>query len=569
MNEISDFQKKRAVNLIWNAARDYQLTPDFKAYDQNGFADLYWNCIIGAVYRHYDYSQLRKLFLMFSKHEDADIYNSLLWLGLENGVWQKEAEDRPVLRQLREKYARQYVALHRTPYWNELPLYDRMALAHYMRVLGEEPSLNAYDRKLLDELEFSPAMDTEDIVARASELFARWFQLHTEERKRESRGLHLSFKPRGRQKGKLRYRKFGLGFLEHPDPAHIADDGPKDEKQLRTSMTVEELRAFMSAKYGMPLFRDQQLMDIERQLCRGSHANCHLHFTKGQAVAGRIQNGFEALQREQEQAQIQKNRRAYQTELARNRTAIARLTEKIQNSVLLHLQPAPVKANSGTVNGRLVWRALELDDDRVFTRNEQGNMGDLGVDILLDASTSQKKRQEIVSCQGYMIAEALTRCAIPCRVMSFCSMTGFTILRIFRDYGENHANTKIFEYVSNGCNRDGLAIRAAHHLINEAPYEHKLLIVLSDVKPNDIIRIPPKGEGESVPYEKDAGITDTAIEVRRARADGIAVVCVFTGEEEDLPAAKLVYGRDFARIQSLDKLADTVGMLIQNQIRNL
>ena len=228
-----------------------------------------------------------------------------------------------------------------------------------------------------------------------------------------------------------------------------------------------------------------------------------------------------------------------------------------------------MKANSGTVNGRLVWRALELDDDRVFTRNEQGNMGDLGVDILLAASTSQKKRQEIVSCQGYMIAEALTRCAIPCRVMSFCSMTGFTILRIFRDYGENHANTRIFEYVSNGCNRDGLAIRAAHHLINEAPYEHKLLIVLSDVKPNDIIRIPPKGEGESVPYEKDAGITDTAIEVRRARADGIAVVCVFTGEEEDLPAAKLVYGRDFARIQSLDKLADTVGMLIQNQIRNL
>ena len=47
------------------------------------------------------------------------------------------------------------------------------------------------------------------------------------------------------------------------------------------------------------------------------------------------------------------------------------------------------------------------------------------------------------------------------------------------------------------------------------------------------------------------------------------MICVFTGVDEDLGSAKLVYGRDFARIQSLDKLADTVGTLIQNQIRIL
>jgi hypothetical protein len=64
-------------------------------------------------------------------------------------------------------------------------------------------------------------------------------------------------------------------------------------------------------------------------------------------------------------------------------------------------------------------------------------MGDLSVDILLDASTSQKDRQETVSSQGYIIAESLTKCGIPCRVMSFCSMTGYTIVRIFRDYNEN------------------------------------------------------------------------------------------------------------------------------------
>ena len=142
-------------------------------------------------------------------------------------------------------------------------------------------------------------------------------------------------------------------------------------------------------------------------------------------------------------------------------------------------------------------------------------------------------------------------------------------MRIFRDYDRPQENRRIFEYVSNGCNRDGLAISAAHYLMNSSSYEHKLLIVLSDVKPNDVVKIPSKTGGEAEAYEQDAGITDCALEVRRARADGISVVCVFTGDDEDLPSAKLVYGRDFARIQSLDMLADTVGKLIQNQIKNL
>ena len=55
----------------------------------------------------------------------------------------------------------------------------------------------------------------------------------------------------------------------------------------------------------------------------------------------------------------------------------------------------------------------------------------------------------------------------------------------------------------------------------------------------------------------------------KARAEGISVICVFTGVDEDIPSAKLVYGRDFARIQSVDLLADTVGTLLQNQIRSI
>lgn len=569
MIEVNDLQRRRAENIIWNAARSHDFTPDFKAYDADARADLYWNTIIGAVRRHYDYPKIEELFRGFQAEEDSDVYEGLLWLGLENAVFEKEREERPVLESLRRDYAEHYLAQLFTTH--DLPFYDTMALAHYRRALGLENKLDPYTENLLDELEFSRDMNTEEIVERARDLFERWFQIRLKEKEAERKKRRIPF---GLRKGKTvkgRYRKFGLGFADHPSNIYGGQRvGPQgNEEQRLTSMSAQELRAFMEAKYGKSAFNSRETAELERSVCTGNHAACHVLITRGEKGSAKIQNGFEALKREREAKQIEANRLFYTKHLAQRRTSIERLSGKIQNSVLLHLQPSPVRANSGALEGGRAWRALHLNDERVFIREEQNDVGDLSVDILLDASTSQKNRQEIVSNQGFVIAESLDRCNIPCRVMSFCSMTGYTILRIFRDYRERGANDRIFEYVSNGCNRDGLGIRMAHHLMLKQSCDHKILIVLSDAKPNDVVRMRPKESDEFVNYEMQQGIRDTAFEVRSARADGIAVICVFTGDDEDVPSAKLIYGRDFARIQSLDKLADTVGMLLQNQIKNM
>ena len=569
MIEVNDLQRRRAENIIWNAARIHDFTPDFKAYDADARADLYWNTIIGAVRRHYDYPKIEELFRGFQAEEDSDVYEGLLWLGLENAVFEKEREERPVLESLRRDYAEHYLAQLFTTH--DLPFYDTMALAHYRRALGLENKLDPYTENLLDELEFSRDMSTEEIVERARDLFERWFQIRLKEKEAERKKRRIPF---GLRKGKTvkgRYRKFGLGFADHPSNIYGGQRvGPQgNEEQRLTSMSAQELRAFMEAKYGKSAFNSRETAELERSVCTGNHAACHVLITRGEKGSAKIQNGFEALKRALEAKQIEANRRFYTDHIAERRTSIDRLSGKIQNSVLLHLQPSPLRANSGALEGGRAWRALHLNDERVFIREEQNDVGDLSVDILLDASTSQKNRQEIVSNQGFVIAESLDRCNIPCRVMSFCSMTGYTILRIFRDYRERGANDRIFEYVSNGCNRDGLGIRMAHHLMQKQSCDHKILIVLSDAKPNDVVRMRPKESDEFVNYEMQQGIRDTAFEVRSARADGIAVICVFTGDDEDVPSAKLIYGRDFARIQSLDKLADTVGMLLQNQIKNM
>ena len=87
---VTDLQQRRAINSIWNAARDYSFQPDFKAYDADGNAELYLNLIIGALRRQYEYPKIAPLFAAFSQEEDADVYEGLLWLGLENCVYLRE-----------------------------------------------------------------------------------------------------------------------------------------------------------------------------------------------------------------------------------------------------------------------------------------------------------------------------------------------------------------------------------------------------------------------------------------------------------------------------------------------
>lgn len=569
MNEVTSLQKKRAENIIWNSAGNYSFTPDFKAFDKDGNAELYWNCIIGAARKHYEYDKFLKLFRSLEQYEEVETYEGLVWLGLENALFLKERDSRPALTALREDYAA--AVLKSLPLTEATMLYDYMAKAHFERVLNLPVSISRYDIKLLDELEFEPELTTDEIIERCNRLFTKWFLISTEEKPHRKFDISSLFgqKVKLKRQKDRKFRRFGRGFAELPENA-FSDDGASShspEDELKTKLSAAELREFMESKFGEPILPPHKVNELERQVCSDGHNNCHILLTDGRIIKSKIQNGFEALQKEKEAAQIERNKQSFKNNYAQNMITISRLAAKIQNSVLLYLQPADTKSDAGELNGSLAWRALKLEDGRVFTRHEKADAGSLSVDILLDASTSQKKRQEIVSAQGYMIAEALTRCNIPCRVMSFCSMTGFTIMRVFRDYNKKGDNSKIFDYVSNGCNRDGLAIKLAHHLMNNTGYEHKVLIVLSDVKPNDVLKIQRQGKGADEEYENIAGLMDTAREVRRARADGIAVVCVFTGTDEDVASAKLVYGRDFTRIQSLDKLADAVGMLIQNQIK--
>lgn len=573
--EILDSEKRRARNLIWNAAADYSFEPDFKAYDEDGRADLYWNSIIGAVRKNYGAETIEGLFEALHGCAREQLFEQLLWLGLENAVYQREAPHRPALPSLRRSYARRAVALDQNA--DPSDLLAVLENAHFRRALGQpDPAMLPRDRRMLDELEFSGDLDGPAIAARALDFLHAYFHFtpgETQAQEAEAKKRHrplFAFRRRSEADLLPSVRAFGHGFGEHlvkgqgggPDAMPVQ----RRLTDYNLAQTEAALRKYMRAYFGAPLYSQQELAGLEQELCVDEHRGCHLYYATGDDTHEKL-NGYVAAQRRNALRQMELNRQAYEADATRHRTSIRRLTARIRNAMLAYLQPTPVRAASGALDAGRIWRGVYLDDDKVFTRILQSDPGELSVDILLDASSSQIDRQAVVAAQGYMIAESLTRCHIPVRVSSFCSLSGYTVVTRYRDYYEDDKNERIFNYFTTGCNRDGLAVRALAKGLEDSPCEHKLVILLSDVKPNDVIQM--NHGGSFVDYAGDNGIQNTAMEIRALTYKGIQVMCVFTGKDDDLPAAHTIYGRNFARIRSLDQFADTVGALIQNQIRSL
>ena len=85
-----DGEERRALNMIWTAAKDHSFRPEFMAFDRYGRADLYLNSIIGYVHRWYDGGKVSEMFGAFQGTALQDIYDTIFWLGLECGAYEKE-----------------------------------------------------------------------------------------------------------------------------------------------------------------------------------------------------------------------------------------------------------------------------------------------------------------------------------------------------------------------------------------------------------------------------------------------------------------------------------------------
>lgn len=564
-----DIQLRRADNQVWNGAQNYDLRADFHAFDGEGDAELYFNTVIGLTLRYYDYAKFKPLFNTFQSQPQGALYGDLFWLALESLAYRCALIERPAISELRREYA--HAVLSSGGSRAEAHSLERLRAAWYARALGESIAEDEWEKGVLDALEFPLEVNEGQITARMEALLYKYFR-----RARRSltdrqwaAWVDRSFNGKKKAPGRLVERN-ALRRLAQTDAAEESENMGRAQKvwQLMQGKTPEPvLRRYVEAVFGKSMLTPAELNAAEKELCTGAHEGCRLHFTRGTRTERALdeENAWELESFDRQRA---KNKQYFDADLVRNRLVISRLAQNLQNTILLQQDVTQSLSRAGRLSPSAAWRGVALCDEKVFSVRREASPGELTVELLLDGSASQNRQQEKLATQAYIIAESLTRCNIPVRVTSYCSVSGCTVMQILRDYTDA-GNEHIFNYVAAGWNRDGLALRAMGWLMRHDVPGRKMLIILSDANPNDDQKIPGKGLMRSRIYGGKAGIEDTARETAALRLAGVPPLCVFTGSDMELPGARSIYGKSLTRIPTVGWFADAVGKLIRDRIKEM
>ncbi len=342
----------------------------------------------------------------------------------------------------------------------------------------------------------------------------------------------------------------------------------EEKKRLRSKRVLvdqeaaDKMFSYIELNYGRSYLSGQEQQRMNRSLCRGAHADCSLYFTDG-ILSGMVKKNYQS---EYARRARSENLKAYGHCMRVSRRNVEHLSDTLRRALTARSEREVLPSEFGRIVPVKLWKVGRSRDKKLFERELRKDNSDFAVYVLIDASGSQKRRQSLVALQGFIISEALSIVEIPHQVMGFCTFWDYTVMQRYRDYDDpREANQKIFEFYASSNNRDGLAIRAAADSLMSRPEEHKVLIVLSDGRPNDIIVNRP-GSRNPMPYSGDYAVRDTAAEVRKVRAMGISVLGVFAGEEQDLQAERRIFGRDFAYIRDIMNFSGVVGRYLRRQL---
>ena len=329
-----------------------------------------------------------------------------------------------------------------------------------------------------------------------------------------------------------------------------------DEKALA------RMYQYIQRNYGKTWLSESEEKSRNYQLCRGIHSDCSLYYTEG-VLKNPVGKYY---QLSYAQKQKDKNLHAYYDQHRAVRQNISLLYQELKKAMLLQEDQSFADADHGILQPARMWKVGRSQNADLFRLEQRRNSLDFVVDILVDASGSQRPRQENVTLQTYILAETLSRLHIPFRVMSFCTFWDYTILHRMRDYDDpREKNSNIFEYITSSNNRDGLAVKAAGIDLLKRQEDRKLLILLSDGKPYDVLVNRPNARNPK-PYRDDYALHDTATEVRRLRQQGVSVLGVFVGEETELMAEQKIFGKDFAYARDIRNFSHMVGSYLRRKI---
>lgn len=586
--EIDEYRlelENRIRNLLWTVSGDYQLDmkPDVSLFLRSKAIALYDGIKQGALARYYDKDMLglylvKKIFLQAGENELTFVAQ----LCIEEAIGDKICEERPGIRDMQRQCIEDILEqeFDILPDLRDIP--GRLKVAVLRRRLnnGEwhvekklQPFMELIERagnstdtleliRVIDEL-YNRLMDPdfesmhgtlEQVLAVMMEDLTEysWEDFLSEEMYEEVLESYAE------------QLTNSVSGLENSAVTEEMEEKRQKKRSVKvvTPEMLEKAYTYVELNYGKSYLSEAEEKKINYQMCRGIHSDCSLYFTEG-ILKNPVKSNY---QYEYAKRLRNKNIWLYHDKHRIVKHNITVLTETLRKSLVLRSETQTVLSDRGMIVPSRLWRIGRTNDAKLFQQELKGEISDFVVDVLIDASGSQMKRQGDVALQAYIISEALSNVDIPHRVMSFCTFWDYTIMHRFRRYDDPRSeNDNIFNYVTSSNNRDGLAIRTAGYDLLQREEEKKIMIILSDGRPYDVIINRPNAKNPE-PYQGKAAIADTATEVRRLRNLDVSVLGVFAGEEKDLVTEKKIFGKDFAYIRDIANFSKIVGRYLTKQL---
>ena len=586
--EIDEYRlelENRIRNLLWTVSGDYQLDmkPDVSLFLRSKAIALYDGIKQGALARYYDKDMLglylvKKIFLQAGENELTFVAQ----LCIEEAIGDKICEERPGIRDMQRQCMEDILEQEFDILPNLRDIPGRLKVAVLRRRLnnGEwhvekklQPFMELIERagnstdtleliRVIDEL-YNRLMDPdfesmhgtlEQVLAVTMEDLTEysWEDFLSEEMYEEVLESYAE------------QLTNSVSGLENSAVTEEMEEKRQKKRSVKvvTPEMLEKAYTYVELNYGKSYLSEAEEKKINYQMCRGIHSDCSLYFTEG-ILKNPVKSNY---QYEYAKRLRNKNIWLYHDKHRIVKHNITVLTETLRKSLVLRSETQTVLSDRGMIVPSRLWRIGRTNDAKLFQQELKGEISDFVVDVLIDASGSQMKRQGDVALQAYIISEALSNVDIPHRVMSFCTFWDYTIMHRFRRYDDPRSeNDNIFNYVTSSNNRDGLAIRTAGYDLLQREEEKKIMIILSDGRPYDVIINRPNAKNPE-PYQGKAAIADTATEVRRLRNLDVSVLGVFAGEEKDLATEKKIFGKDFAYIRDISNFSKIVGRYLTKQL---
>lgn len=230
---------------------------------------------------------------------------------------------------------------------------------------------------------------------------------------------------------------------------------------------------------------------------------------------------------------------------------------KLMQQELKDLQDGDVRRNR--MYGRdIVASEMWRPDCRFFSDTKlPQDLPDMAVSVLVDQSGSMYGQRMGAAMKATMLLHDFAeRVHVPVAVYGHnVTMHGRVNLFVYTDFLKAGKRDKyrLAKLSTGGCNRDGAALEVVANLLNARPERTKLLIIISDGKPND----------DS--YGGDSAAKDIKDIVARNRRRGVEIVAAAIGDDKEY--LKKIYGDQFLDITDLSTFPKAMVKIVKKRLK--